>query len=290
MGMVFQSYSLFPNMTAEENVEFGLRVRGRPAEERRRRVAELFDLIGLSHARKRYPHQLSGGEQQRVARARALAVEPRVLLLDEPLSALDAKIRVQLREEIRAIQNRLGITTLYVTHDQEEALVLSDRVTVLSRGRVEQVGTPREIYERPATLFVAGFVGIMNQLEATVRDDREGVVEVGGRLFQASSARGLPPGAKVLLLVRPEGIRVHPAGNAEDELRGRVVSWTFAGAMSRCRIELEGGGALVADVPSAQGPGLSRGLEVAVVLEPGAVRVLPRQPESLQMAGSTHRP
>src|SRR4051794_8350593 len=170
MGMVFQAYSLFPNMTAERNVEFGLRIRGQARDARSQRIAELLDLVGLGHAGKRYPHQLSGGMQQRVALARALAIEPRVLLLDEPLSALDAKVRVQLREEIRRIQLRLGITTIYVTHDQEEALSISDRVAVLSQGRIEQIGPPEEIYSAPATPFVAEFVGTMNRLEAVVAD------------------------------------------------------------------------------------------------------------------------
>ncbi|HEY4620992.1 MAG TPA: ABC transporter ATP-binding protein, partial [Gaiellaceae bacterium] len=167
MGMVFQAYSLFPNMTAERNVEFGLRIRKERRSERRRRVVELLDLVGLSDAAKRYPHQLSGGMQQRVALARALAIEPTVLLLDEPLSALDAKVRLQLREEIRRIQTRLGITTIYVTHDQEEALSISDRVAVLSHGRIEQIAPPAQIYGAPATPFVAEFVGTMNRLETT---------------------------------------------------------------------------------------------------------------------------
>jgi len=153
MGMVFQAYSLFPNMTAEQNVEYGLRIRRQAKSDRRARVAELLELVGLGHATKRYPHQLSGGMQQRVALARALAIEPKVLLLDEPLSALDAKVRVQLREEIRRIQLELGITTLYVTHDQEEALSISDRVAVMWNGRIEQIGSPADMYGSPATPF-----------------------------------------------------------------------------------------------------------------------------------------
>ena len=184
MGMVFQAYSLFPNMTAEANVEFGLRIRGESGVVRRKRVEELLELVGLTAAAKRYPHQLSGGMQQRVALARALAIEPRVLLLDEPLSALDAKVRVQLREEIRRLQTQLGITTLYVTHDQEEALSISDRVAVLSHGRIEQIGSPAEIYNAPGTPFVAEFIGTMNRLEATVADS--GQVQVGGSVLAVS--------------------------------------------------------------------------------------------------------
>src|SRR6476620_4975988 len=201
MGMVFQAYSLFPNMTASQNVEFGLRIRGRDKADRRKRVDELLELVGLGHAGDRYPHQLSGGMQQRVALARALAIEPRVLLLDEPLSALDAKVRVQLREEIRRIQLELGITTLYVTHDQEEALAVSDRVAVMYGGKIEQVGAPAEMYGNPATPFVAEFIGTMNRLVSRVAAD--GVVDYAGRRLRVDAAKGLPAGEHVLCLVRP---------------------------------------------------------------------------------------
>src|SRR5215813_12298922 len=190
MGMVFQAYSLFPNMTAEQNVEYGLRIRRRSKADRRARAQELLELVGLGHAGKRYAHQLSGGMQQRVALARALAIEPRVLLLDEPLSALDAKVRVQLREEIRRIQLELGITTIYVTHDQEEALSISDRVAVLHDGRIEQIGTPAEMYGSPATPFVAEFIGTMNRLVSRVAAD--GIVEYAGRRLPVDAAKGLP--------------------------------------------------------------------------------------------------
>ena len=208
MGMVFQAYSLFPNMTAQRNVEYGLRIRRADKGDRRTKVAELLELVGLAQAGKRYPHQLSGGMQQRVALARALAIEPRMLLLDEPLSALDAKVRVQLREEIRRIQSRLGITTIYVTHDQEEALSISDRVAVLSQGRIEQIGPPGEIYDAPATPFVAEFVGTMNRLEGTVEDD--GVVAYGGGRLAIAAARGRAKGDRVLVLVRPETVELRP--------------------------------------------------------------------------------
>ena len=184
MGMVFQAYSLFPNMTARQNVEFGLKIRGRDKGDRTKRVDDLLELVGLGHAADRYPHQLSGGMQQRVALARALAIEPRVLLLDEPLSALDAKVRVQLREEIRRIQLELGITTLYVTHDQEEALAISDHVAVMFAGVIEQMGTPAEMYTAPATPFVAEFIGTMNRLEATVVDSGNGEIEHAGTRLQ----------------------------------------------------------------------------------------------------------
>ena len=165
MGMVFQAYSLFPNLTVADNVAFGLRVRRRGKAERAGRAAELLELVGLGDRGNRYPHQLSGGQQQRVALARALAVAPQVLLLDEPLSALDAKVRVQLREEIRRIQLEVGTTTLFVTHDQEEALAVADQVGVMRAGRLEQIAAPREVYERPVTPFVAEFVGLTSRVQ-----------------------------------------------------------------------------------------------------------------------------
>jgi len=274
MGMVFQSYSLFPNMTAEENVEFGMRVRGWPPQERARRVRELFELIGLSSARKRYPYQLSGGEQQRVALARALAIEPKVLLLDEPLSALDAKIRLQLREEIRAIQTRLRITTLYVTHDQEEAMAISDRIAVLSRGKIEQVGTPADIYEKPATPFVAAFVGTMNSLESTVRDPHEGLVDYRGAAVRVLAVRGRPAGTRVLVLVRPEAVELEPPGPGTG-LRGRVVARSFMGPTTRLRIGLELGGELVADLPSSRAKAFPLGAEVCASFPAEAAWALP---------------
>src|SRR5207302_10954741 len=222
MGMVFQAYSLFPNMTAKQNVAFGLRIRGRNRAGREGRVTDLLELVGLGHAVDRYPHQLSGGMQQRVALARALAIEPRVLLLDEPLSALDAKVRVQLREEIRRIQLELGITTLYVTHDQEEALSVSDHVAVMYGGRIEQMGSPAEMYSAPATPFVAEFIGTMNRLEGTVVD---GGVEHAGTTLRIAEAQNRSRGERVLVLVRPETVEVGRAngGGGVNTLGGDGV-------------------------------------------------------------------
>ena len=204
--------------------------------DRRTRALELLELVGLGQAADRYPHQLSGGMQQRVALARALAIEPRLLLLDEPLSALDAKVRVQLREEIRRIQTRLGITTIYVTHDQEEALSISDRVAVLSHGRIEQIGTPAEIYGAPATPFVAEFVGTMNRIESTVADPETGRVDYDGSTLAVDAARGRPRGERVLVLVRPETVEVEASASTENGLTGEVVSQTFLGSVTRVRV------------------------------------------------------
>jgi putative spermidine/putrescine transport system ATP-binding protein len=272
MGMVFQAYSLFPNMTARQNVEYGLRIRGKDKADRRKRVDELLELVGLGHAGDRYPHQLSGGMQQRVALARALAIEPRVLLLDEPLSALDAKVRVQLREEIRRIQLELGITTLYVTHDQEEALSVSDHVAVMYGGRIEQMGSPAEMYSAPATPFVAEFIGTMNRLEGTVVD---GGVEHAGITLLVEAARGRPRGQRVLVLVRPETVEVARAdgGATANTLVGDVVTQTFLGPVTRLKI-LGTGVDVIADVPTQKALSLPVGTKVAATLPAEDARVL----------------
>jgi putative spermidine/putrescine transport system ATP-binding protein len=272
MGMVFQAYSLFPNMTARQNVEYGLRIRGREKAARRGRVSELLELVGLGHAGERYPHQLSGGMQQRVALARALAIEPRVLLLDEPLSALDAKVRVQLREEIRRIQLELGITTLYVTHDQEEALSVSDHVAVMYGGRIEQMGSPAEMYSNPATPFVAEFIGTMNRLEGTVV---EGGVDHAGTILSVEAAQGRPRGQRVLVLVRPETVEVGPAngGSAVNTLVGDVVTQTFLGPVTRLKIVGDGVD-VIADVPTQTALGLPVGTRVAAALPTEGARLL----------------
>jgi len=273
MGMVFQAYSLFPNMTARQNVEYGLRIRRKDKSDRRQRVADLLELVGLGHAADRYPHQLSGGMQQRVALARALAIEPRVLLLDEPLSALDAKVRVQLREEIRRIQLELGITTLYVTHDQEEALSVSDHVAVMYGGRIEQMGSPAEMYSAPATPFVAEFIGTMNRLEGEVV---EGGVEHAGITLQVEAARGRPRGQRVLVLVRPETVvvdRVDGGSAAVNTLVGDVVTQTFLGPVTRLKILGEGVD-VIADVPTQKALALPVGTKVAAMLPAEDARVL----------------
>ncbi|MED7930818.1 ABC transporter ATP-binding protein [Nonomuraea sp. LP-02] len=270
-GMVFQSYSLFPNLNARDNVAFGLRVRKVPAATRRARADELLELVGLPQHADRYPHQLSGGQQQRVALARALALEPRVLLLDEPLSALDAKVRVTLREEIRRLQLDLGITTVFVTHDQEEALSVADRVAVLREGRLEQVGAPAEVYDRPATPFVAEFVGTMNHLAGRLGGDR---VSVLGQSLPVDGP--VPDGPDVDVLVRPEAVRVEPAedGPAEDAT-AEVLAASFRGASVRLRLAVDGGEVL-ADVPGHEAARLGPGTRVAVRLVERPVLVAAR--------------
>jgi putative spermidine/putrescine transport system ATP-binding protein len=253
IGMVFQSYALFPNMTVADNIGFGLRVRKRPKDQIAKRVDELLGMINLPDKGGRYPYQLSGGQQQRVALARALAVEPEVLLLDEPLSALDAKIRVALRKEIRSIQRQLGITTVYVTHDQEEALSLSDRVVVMSEGRIEQIGAPPDIYNFPATPFVASFVGTLNLLAARIVDGPTGRVSVDGQEIRASKPADSGAG-RVTVALRPEAIELGEGGGS-NRLVGEVEDVSFLGSIVRTRVRL-GEGATVS-LDTFNDPGLA---------------------------------
>jgi putative spermidine/putrescine transport system ATP-binding protein len=269
MGMVFQSYSLFPNMSALDNVAFGLRMRRIGAGERKRRAGELLDMVGLTEHARRYPHQLSGGQQQRVALARALAIEPQVLLLDEPLSALDAKVRLQLREQIRSVQQRLGITTLFVTHDQEEALSMADRVGVMKDGTLEQIALPDQLYAHPATAFVAEFVGTMNRIpgELTGADQ----VRALGTVVPVHGAR--PEGSTdVDVLVRPEGLRIEavPGGN------GIVTDRAFLGSVSRISVRLSGDVTVKVDHPSVQASAYAPGESVQISLPGTAVLVAER--------------
>ncbi|MFE4620220.1 ABC transporter ATP-binding protein [Streptomyces sp. NPDC056747] len=267
-AMVFQSYSLFPHLAAADNVAFGLRMRKVRTAERRARAAELLELVGLAGHGNRFPHQLSGGQQQRVALARALALRPRLLLLDEPLSALDARVRLTLREEIRRLQLELGITTVFVTHDQEEALSMADRVAVMNGGRLEQCASPTELYERPATDFVAEFIGTMNRIPG--RADGDGTVDVLGVRLPVEGPAGSGP---VTALVRPEALEIE----AEDGGTGRIVATAFHGPTTRVRVALADGTDVKADVPT----------HAAAALTPGTtVTVRPRQrPVVLAAAG-----
>ncbi|MET9614667.1 ABC transporter ATP-binding protein [Kitasatospora indigofera] len=256
-GMVFQSYSLFPHLTAADNVAFGMRMRGTAKAQRRKRALELLELVGLPQHADRYPHQLSGGQQQRIALARALALEPRVLLLDEPLSALDAKVRLSLREEIRRLQQELGITTLFVTHDQEEALSMADRVAVLRAGRLEQCATPSELYARPATAFVAEFVGTMSRIPC-VRSG-EGV-EVLGRRHPVDGE--IPADGELHVLVRPENVGLTPAANGP----ALVVAASFLGAVTRLTVRLADGTEVKTDLPTEAAAGLPIGSTADIAL------------------------
>jgi putative spermidine/putrescine transport system ATP-binding protein len=236
IGMVFQAYALFPNLTVADNIGFGLKVAGEGKAEIARRVSEMLELIGLPQLGSRYPFQLSGGQQQRVALARALAPRPQVLLLDEPLSALDAKIRVSLREEIRRIQRELGITTVFVTHDQEEALSISDRIVVMHQGIADQVGTPFEIYNRPATRFVAEFVGTLNLVDADVVEAANGRVRLGDVPVALNRPLSARAGERVSLALRPETVALGRAEGHDVVLSGRIAEVHFLGSVIRIRV------------------------------------------------------
>ncbi|WP_405475010.1 ABC transporter ATP-binding protein [Streptomyces canus] len=266
-GMVFQSYSLFPHLDALDNVAFGLRMRKVRTAERRSRAAELLDLVGLAEKGGQFPHQLSGGQQQRVALARALALRPRVLLLDEPLSALDAKVRLTLREEIRRLQQELGITTLFVTHDQEEALSMADRVAVMHAGKLEQCATPSELYGRPATAFVAEFVGTMSRIPGRLAD---GTVDVLGQRLPVDGP--VPSATEIDVLVRPEAVRVRAAADGKS----RVVATSFLGASVRVTVRLADGTAVKADLPAHEAAELTAGAAVSVSLPERPVLVAER--------------
>jgi putative spermidine/putrescine transport system ATP-binding protein len=240
VGMVFQSYALFPNMTATQNIGFGLRVRKENEAEIKKRVEEMISLVNLEKHANKYPYQLSGGQQQRVSLARALAIRPNVLLLDEPLSALDAKIRVSLRAQIREIQKRLGITAVFVTHDQEEALSISDRIVVMNTGVIEQVGTPFEIYNFPQTEFVANFVGSLNTAVAEIADPAKGLLSMDGvKLVSAAKMDGLQPGDKVRIAIRPERFSFASEVKKANIMDAQIENITFLGSVVRIHIRIE---------------------------------------------------
>lgn len=270
-GIVFQSYALFPNLTVAANIGYGLVNRRRAKREVAARVAELLELVGLQDQGAKYPVQLSGGQQQRVALARALAPSPSLLLLDEPLSALDARVRARLRDEIKDLQRRLGVTTIMVTHDQEEALALADRIVVMNRGVIEQIGTPAEVYATPATAFVADFVGVMNLIAATVVDAR--AVEILGRRFCVSRMPdGLPPGANVRVGFRPEDVRVRDIAEAENPMSAHVAGLDFLGPFCRVALSVRdvAGLTITADVSATVVRDL--GIEEGRLLEIGLAR------------------
>jgi putative spermidine/putrescine transport system ATP-binding protein len=278
MGMVFQAYSLFPNMSALDNVRFGPRVAGEDRTEQVRRATELLDLVGLAQHRDKFPHQMSGGQQQRVALARALAVRPDVLLLDEPLSALDAKVRLQLREEIRRIQRETGVTTVLVTHDQEEALSISDRVAVMNGGKLLQVASPATVYREPADAFVARFIGAAAVLPGVAGDGR---VQVGSHSLPARAASRHAPGTGVELFLRPEHVRVAAMNGhiPPDTVPAEVAEATFLGSLTRLRLRLLDPPAdatdLWADLASGDAEPFRPGVRVLASWHEASPRVLP---------------
>ena len=260
MGMVFQAYSLFPHMTARENVEYGLRMKAHRTQssERAKRSSDLLELVGLSTHANHYPHQMSGGQQQRVALARALAIQPKVLLLDEPLSALDAKVRTQLREEIRRIQLEVGTTTVFVTHDQEEALGVADRVGVMRQGVLEQIAAPSELYERPQSAFVAEFVGLTNPIAATVSSGNAEILGVRVPVVKGSIESG-----KGLALIRPEWFHVESGGSSN----AKIFAVSFLGSTCRLTIDLADGTRIRAQIPSSDASNMGIGTAVNVTLK-----------------------
>jgi putative spermidine/putrescine transport system ATP-binding protein len=266
MGMVFQAYSLFPHLTVRQNVAFGLRLRGADKGEQDRRAREMLELVGLSTQEDRYANELSGGQQQRVALARALAISPQVLLLDEPLSALDAKVRAQLRDQIRRIQLEVGITTLFVTHDQEEALAIADRVGVMKDGRLEQLANPTEVYSRPATSFVAEFVGLTNRISGVAGSGHADVLGAQVPLLPGSAQSG-----PLTVLVRPEAVQVTPDSDGD----AYVLATSFLGALCRVQVQLAGGGLVLAQVSAAAATTLTPGTAVRVEVSPAPAFAVP---------------
>lgn len=274
IGMVFQGYALFPNLTVYDNIAFGLNIARKPRKQIEATVQELLALVRLEGMSERFPYQLSGGQQQRVALARALAIKPRILLLDEPLSALDAVVRVALREEIRRIQLELAITTVYVTHDQEEALSMSDRVVIMKEGLIEQIGKPDEIYRQPDSLFVASFIGTANQL----RGERVGEHSInyhGVSLQLPENGTGVQI-LNPVLLVRPENIQIHSAAPSlpgANILEGTVMTMTFLGPVIRLSVDVQGE-RIVVDAPAGEGHSISHSQHVWLSFKPGSCQIL----------------
>jgi len=285
-GIVFQSYALFPNLTIYDNVAYGLVNRKMKRAQIDERVHKLLALVGLPDSHRRYPNQLSGGQQQRIALARALATSPGLLLLDEPLSALDARVRVRLRQEIRQLQQNLGVTTIMVTHDQEEALSMADRIVVMNHGVIEQIGTPLEIYRQPASPFVADFIGKVNTMPAEVMPD--GSLRVGNIGLHCSQAGAQPArGSTVSVYVRPEDLRINMPGATPDNLLvGRVEKLEFLGAFCRVSFKIEGLDAqeMVADLSfhDVDRTGLRAGASFDLALNREHVRVFSAAKERLQ--------
>ena len=287
LSMVFQSYALFPHLSIYENVAYGLRVQKLPANEIRERTERALDLMQLTTMAKRYPSQVSGGQQQRIALARAIVIEPSVLLFDEPLSNLDAKLREYMRDELRKLQKRLGITSLYVTHDQSEAMAISDRVVIMKEGRIRQVGTPREIYAFPQSRFVADFMGKANFLEVEVLgiDGESARIDIGGKAFMVPRAGKVRPNSgSALLVVRPEALRLISLSNAENEipLRGCIDRFTYFGNIARYEVSTENGPLLIESYNPEASSIFEEGDNVGVIIDFESVRLLPPENKEQQ--------
>ncbi|HKF37797.1 MAG TPA: ABC transporter ATP-binding protein [Ktedonobacteraceae bacterium] len=291
MGMVFQSYALFPHLTAEQNISFGMSIQRRPKEVIKQRCAELLELVGLGERGRSYPHQLSGGQQQRIALARALAVEPKVLLLDEPLSALDAKVRVSLRNEIRHIQQQLKMTAIYVTHDQEEALAISDRIAVMAKGRIEQLDQPEEVYSNPRTIFAASFVGTSNQFRGALVSAAEGLCRAENQVLHVLPQQNLHDGDRVLVLVRPEEVSIQPAEEEDphmvnstgNRIAGVIQLRTFLGPFTRFHVHVNEHSTLTADIPSQQARDYFVAQHVVLAFPPEVCQVLPLDAHEIEL-------
>lgn len=292
MGMVFQSYALFPHLTAEQNIAFGMRIQRISRERIKQRCTELLALVGLAEKGHSYPHQLSGGQQQRIALARALAIEPKVLLLDEPLSALDAKVRVGLRDEIRRIQQQFKMTAIYVTHDQEEALAVSDRIAIMARGTIEQLDQPEEIYSNPRTIFAASFVGTSNQFRGVLESASEGRCRVEDQVLQVPPVSSLPNGASVLVLLRPEEITLQHASqkgaahidSIQNCLEGVIELRTFLGPFTRFHVRINAQTTLTADIPSQQARTFLLAQQVFLTFSPDGCQILPLEEQKVELA------
>jgi len=291
MGMVFQSYALFPHMTAEQNIAFGMSVKKLPQDQIKQRCAELLELVGLSDKGRSYPHQLSGGQQQRIALARALAIEPKVLLLDEPLSALDAKVRVSLRNEIRRIQQQLKMTAIYVTHDQEEALAISDRIAVMAKGKIEQLDHPEEIYSNPRTVFAATFVGTSNHFLGVLTSAAEGLCQADQYTLHVPPMPDLHNGDHVLVIVRPEEVTIQDAretagasaGGLGNHIAGVIELRTFLGPFTRFHVRVSDSAILTADIPSQQARDYFVAQRVQLSFPPQACQVLPVESQEIEL-------
>jgi putative spermidine/putrescine transport system ATP-binding protein len=277
IGIVFQNYAIFPHMDVFNNIAYGLKVRKLPAAEIAARVSQVLATVGLSGYEKRYQRELSGGEQQRVALARVLVIEPRILLLDEPLSALDKKLREEMKYWIKNLQERLGITTVYVTHDQNEALTMSDRIAVMNKGAVEQVGTPREIYEQPVSRFVTDFIGESNILEGEVTGIADQAIELAfqNQRLRAPRNRDVTIGQRVHVVVRPENVRLSTNGHSIEEnvLPGTLRSQSYQGSLIRCEVDV-GGQSIVSEVQNTPGlhiPPASSAVQIGWPVESTAI-------------------